>query len=121
MNCFYHPSAPAVGLCKNCSRGLCPDCAGDQGQGLACKNRCEAEVEALWQIVQRGKSAYQKTAGAYFRVALFSALMGILFLGFPYFFPDVPPTLTYLFTGFALILFLGTAFNVFNGWRMKKL
>jgi hypothetical protein len=121
MNCFYHSQNPAIGLCKNCSKGLCTECAVDQGYGLACKSRCEGEVQSIWQIIQRSKSAYQKTAGAYLRNALFSAFMGLLFFIFPYFFLNAPQELNYLFFGFATILLLGTIFNLINAYRIKKI
>lgn len=44
MKCFYHPETEAVGLCKNCQRGLCPQCLTEYKHGLACKGRCEAVV-----------------------------------------------------------------------------
>jgi hypothetical protein len=47
MNCFYHPTVVAVGTCKSCHKGLCPECAIDLGKGLACKGRCEENVKGL--------------------------------------------------------------------------
>jgi hypothetical protein len=47
MNCYYHQAAPAVGLCKNCSKGLCASCAVDVTNGLSCRGTCEAEVRAI--------------------------------------------------------------------------
>ncbi len=51
MRCFYHQDREAVGACKSCGKGLCPECAVDLGKGLACRGRCEAEVEALMQLL----------------------------------------------------------------------
>jgi hypothetical protein len=47
MNCFYHPTVVAVGTCKSCNKGLCPECAADLGKGLACKGHCENDVKGL--------------------------------------------------------------------------
>jgi len=80
MNCYYHHQLPAVGICKNCNKGLCLDCGVDVGNGLACKNFCEAEVRALNDVLERSKTAYQKTAKAYKRNALISGLFGAAFL-----------------------------------------
>jgi hypothetical protein len=41
MNCFRHQDSSAVGLCKTCFKAVCPECAADVGNGLACKNSCE--------------------------------------------------------------------------------
>jgi hypothetical protein len=64
MNCFYHANAPAVGMCKHCSRGLCQQCAADvEGEGLACTNRHEAQVAALNAMMAKASTTY-KTNGA---------------------------------------------------------
>ena len=76
MNCFYHQDVAAVALCKNCSRGLCPGCSSDLPNGTACRDRCESQVIAVNEMIERGKSAYQKTSGAYSRTAIVYLLMG---------------------------------------------
>jgi hypothetical protein len=82
MKCFYHNVIDAVAICKNCSRGICQDCAAELLNGVACKNRCEDEVEAVNRLINRNKTAYQKTSSAYSRNALIFLLLGILFLAF---------------------------------------
>ncbi len=44
MKCFVHRTQDSVGICKNCQRGLCTECAADCGNGLACKGKCEERV-----------------------------------------------------------------------------
>lgn len=78
MNCFTHPQA-AIGICKHCGRGLCHDCVVEVELSLACKSRCEAHVAALNELLDRGKTAYQKTAGAYTKIATVMGLTGLLF------------------------------------------
>src|ERR1700744_5687852 len=51
MKCFYHLQADGGGLCKNCQRALCKDCAGDPAGGLACPNRCEKAVAQTAKLV----------------------------------------------------------------------
>ncbi len=80
MHCFYHRDLVAVAACKSCGRGLCADCASDVGNGLACRDRCEEQVREVNRIIERNKTAYEKTKGAYARTALFYALVGALFL-----------------------------------------
>ncbi len=80
MHCFCHQSVEAVGACKNCGRGLCPTCAVDVDNGLACRARCEEEVRSLNRVIARNKTAYVKTGGAYARMALFYGLLGALLL-----------------------------------------
>ena len=80
MRCYYHQDVDAVAVCKNCGRGLCPACAVDIGNGLACRNRCEEEARSLNRVIERNKTAYEKTSGAYSRVALFYAGLGAVVL-----------------------------------------
>jgi hypothetical protein len=47
MKCFYHQDRDAVGSCRSCFKGLCSVCAVDLGKGLACRDRCEADAQAL--------------------------------------------------------------------------
>lgn len=60
MKCFVHQSADAVGICRNCSRGVCPECAADRESGIACKNRCEAAVDAMDGLVRRNVAVASK-------------------------------------------------------------
>jgi hypothetical protein len=53
MRCFYHPDAESVGLCKQCSRGICRECAAERSGGLACKGRHEHEVDLISDLVER--------------------------------------------------------------------
>lgn len=80
MRCFYHQTVEAVATCKSCGRGLCPTCASDVGNGLACRDRCEEEVRSLNRVIERNKTAYQKARGAYTRTAAFYGLVGGVFL-----------------------------------------
>ncbi len=82
MRCFYHPAVEAVGICKSCHRGLCVDCAAPVSNGLACRGRCEAEVEALDRIVQRSKTAYAKAGALYQRGAFVLAALGFAMVGY---------------------------------------
>ncbi len=62
MKCFYHNSIDAVGICKNCNRGVCSECAADLKNGIACKNRCESEVQAVNELINRNKNSHQKAS-----------------------------------------------------------
>ena len=87
MKCFYHPEADAVAICKNCSRGLCRECVVDVKNGIACKDRCEEDVNALVKLVDHHVEAMaseERLLGSRGRNALYSALIyivvGILFI-----------------------------------------
>ena len=80
MKCFYHHEIDAVAICKSCHRALCDSCAIDVHPGTACANRCEKDVEDLNVIIERSKSALQKTGKAYIRNAVAMLLAGLVFL-----------------------------------------
>src|SRR5262245_57524308 len=121
MNCAHHPQTPAIGLCKNCSRGLCPECAADEGFGLACKNRCEAEVKSLWQLIERNKRVSLRTSAVYIRLAVLSGLMGIFFFGFPYVIKNLPEEIHYLLYGFGMLCWVGALLNLVNARKLRSL
>lgn len=80
MRCFYHRDTDAIATCKSCGRGLCGECGNDVGNGLACRDRCEAEVRSLNRIIARNKTAYEKASGAYARMGAFYGIIGLVFL-----------------------------------------
>ena len=58
MHCYRHNPVPAVGLCKTCFKALCPECAVDIGNGLACQGECEQKVDELNQMWDRSAKIY---------------------------------------------------------------
>ena len=78
MNCFYHHERTAVGTCKSCQRGLCPECAVDLERGLACRNRCEEEVAGLIQLIQNNVR-YSETSVRLLRASRRGGVMGASF------------------------------------------
>jgi hypothetical protein len=82
MNCYYHPTRPALGLCKHCQRGLCAECLAEVGEVLACKGRHEEQVQAVEQLVARNLLQSRRVGLNYRRNAIFYFLSGALFSGF---------------------------------------
>src|ERR1043166_3474197 len=89
MRCFYHQDKDAVGSCKSCGKGLCSECAVDLGRGLACRGRCESDVQAVISLIDRNIQLQPTTtrliqAGGSARVAgsLFFLVTGAVFLIF---------------------------------------
>ncbi len=83
MVCYYHRSVQAVGVCKNCHKGICEECAVDIGNGLACKSQCEAEVTIINQVFEREKVQALRLGSIYRRNAIgYGAVgAGILLIG----------------------------------------
>ncbi|MGH8046727.1 MAG: hypothetical protein ACREKL_05740, partial [Chthoniobacterales bacterium] len=77
MKCFTHSQADAAGICKSCGRGLCHECVAEVGLSCACKNRCEADVARINDMVVRGSAVYGKTSGIYVRAGIFQLVLGL--------------------------------------------
>lgn len=88
MSCFHHHDCDSVGTCKSCGKNLCPECAVDQGKGLACRGHCEEDVRALIglidnnirlssridQTLESGRRSRSSAAG-------FNLVTGFVFIG----------------------------------------
>ena len=89
MRCFYHPEREAVGTCKSCGKGLCPECAADLQKGLACRGRCEPDVRAVIELVERNiklgpasEKLIRAGKGSHLANALFYLVCGSVFFGY---------------------------------------
>ena len=82
MHCYYHPEAPAVGLCKYCQRGLCRECAAPAGDSLACKGLHEEQVRAMETLLQRNILQSRRAGSDYLRNTIFYGVVGTLFTAF---------------------------------------
>lgn len=116
MKCFYHKSADAIAICKNCGRGLCIECAVEVGNAIACKNRCETDVEAMNKIFQQSKRAFDNYRNAYTLSAIWIALVGIGFIISA--FVLTPKLMAFLISMGSLFLF-GALLFYFAGKRYK--
>jgi hypothetical protein len=79
MNCFNHPTITAVAVCKNCSKGLCPDCLTEVENGIACTATCIEEVKLVNALIHKNKRATERVAGSYYRTTFIYFAMALLF------------------------------------------
>jgi len=115
MKCFYS-GADAVGLCKSCGRGLSLAAATEFSKGLACKNRCEADVQR-WILLIEVNDKLADAAAATLRSqrvtttvsAAFSILAGIGFISF-----------TGFDRGLSLPNFMGGAFILYGAYALIR-
>jgi hypothetical protein len=64
MKCFFHHDCDAVALCHWCNRGLCPDCAVEVSDWLACRDRCESAVARAIHVGQASTALLEQTEKA---------------------------------------------------------
>jgi hypothetical protein len=115
MKCFYS-GTEAVGICKFCGRGLALASATEFPQGLACRNRCEAEVKSGVALAEVDRKLTALSAAMLQRqnsTALVSAVFCMLAgAGFIYF--------TGFDDGLSLPSFMGAAFFLYGGYSLVR-
>jgi hypothetical protein len=111
MRCFNHADREAVGSCKYCSKGLCPDCCADLAVGLACSGKHERLIEQLDAMVARAGQVQSTAARAKLIAPAFYLLMGLVFGGYGIFYGRSGLFLIVLGSGFTLF---GAALLVMN-------
>jgi hypothetical protein len=79
MRCFRHQEREAIGICKHCQRGLCPDCAALVDSVLACRDLHEAQVAALNRATAIDAIQSGRVRSGYVRNAIFYGLVGAIF------------------------------------------
>ena len=74
MKCFNHHQTEAVGICIECNKGSCPECAADTASGIYCKGNCEEPRQD--KIRRKGKRALLYAVAGIFYVLLGYPLRG---------------------------------------------
>ena len=77
MLCYVHQDRQAVGICKSCHKGLCPECAVEVTNGLACKGTCENEAKYLSGLIEANRASARGNVGV--NALIYSAMAIILF------------------------------------------
>jgi hypothetical protein len=116
MKCFYHNQSDAVGTCKYCCKGLCPNCAKDSGAGLACVNKCEDKVKLLSETMEKTAKIQKGQASLYLRQAILMFVTGPMIFAFGYFYhQDLYEWISYVFVAVGVI-----QFQYFRNFRKLK-
>jgi hypothetical protein len=78
MKCFNHSESDAIGLCKHCSKGICPACAIDTGDGLACEGKCAEQVRAVNRLIANNVKATKAFKFGRYLMPVFFISMGLV-------------------------------------------
>jgi hypothetical protein len=110
VKCFYHQDLDAIALCSWCNRGLCPACAAEVGDRLACRGRCETAVarairigEASTLMVEHSQRAHGVARLANYGLASFVLVVGVIVTALGY--ARRSDTLALLLLGCSLVVF----------------
>lgn len=116
MKCYNHPDIDAIGICKNCNKGLCRDCLTEVKNGIACTSTCVDEVEQVNSLINRNKKSYGNASGAYYRNAFIYGAMGIVFIIFGFSTEGLTGFLSIL----GLLFIVGAGFNILTANKYKN-
>lgn len=115
MKCFHDPIQDAVGICKSCGKGLCPDHLTDLGRGLACRGSCEEAVRVLIGLIDHNVSStgpsiriLKRSSLTAYGSGLFLIIVGAIFL------------VTGYRSRMDLSLYIGGAFLVYGTWNLVR-
>jgi hypothetical protein len=120
MKCFYHLQTDAVAICKNCSKGLCMECVADVGNGVACKGKCESEVQAVNQMIQRGIRAKNVYGSYYKRLAIIFGLVGLTILTIGILLWENGKGIVFIPVGLVTLLFASHYFSMSKNYLAKN-
>lgn len=87
MHCYTHPTQQANAICKNCNKGVCPLCAIELEDGIACSEYCAEKVKMINGMINRNRNIQGRTKGAYYRSAFIYGAMSILFFAIAFTYP----------------------------------
>ena len=82
MNCYNHRQIAAVGICKSCGKGLCPECVEEIPNGIACKATCVERARLINQIIDTNRQVLSAANIQIKSGTIFIIIMGILFCAF---------------------------------------
>ncbi|NVO10811.1 MAG: hypothetical protein HXX16_12665 [Bacteroidales bacterium] len=116
MKCFNHPTIDAIGICKNCNKGLCKDCLTEVENGIACTSTCIEEVKLINSLIKRNKKSYKTASGAYYRNAFIYAFFGLVFIVFGI----ISDGLMAFTIIIGVVFFIGAALSVNSGRKYNK-
>lgn len=77
MRCYYHPDTEAVGVCKNCYKGICRSCAVEVPDGLGCHATCAAKIRRMNELIERNQRVHTQIPVLHKRQARIGFAVGI--------------------------------------------
>ena len=122
MKCFNHRDDEAVGICKQCSKGVCPGCATLVGGSVACATSCVdavARIDALIRSNAAASEINQSRGGRYFQ-AVFLVALGLMFSVSPFFIGSTGRRLVVTVALGAAFLVFGTVLGLYQRAWAKR-
>ena len=118
MNCYKHSDICSVGICRNCFKGVCSNCALEFEDGIACSDKCLEKAKATVQVVANSVLAQRGAKKGRFIGPSVISLLGLIFLAWASYCDEL-----FKFTGAlgALFLVLGIVIFLYNRKYFKPI
>ncbi|GLQ30891.1 hypothetical protein [Litoribrevibacter albus] len=118
MKCYKHQDIDAIGLCKSCHKGVCPECSALVGGSVACAESCQEDVAALNYMVERGKKVYKNLGKQWGPSVIINGVGGAFFLSFGIY--NFGRISSWLLIGLGAIMIVGGIMSAVQGKRMGE-
>ena len=83
MRCFRHQDKEAIGTCKACGKGVCPECVVTLPLGLVCSKECETRILEIAATFKKSIADSAKTRDKIRNSRLSLIIIAIIFgIGF---------------------------------------
>ena len=118
MKCYRHQDLDAIGICKSCSKGVCPQCAALVDGSIACINACEDDVATLNYMIARGNKMYKNLDKQCRKSIIINGIGGMFFMGLGMYFSD--RTMSSLLIGLGLIMLVISFVSFVQSRRLSE-
>jgi hypothetical protein len=81
MKCFQHNETDAIGICRNCHKGVCRQCAAVVDGCLACRYVCEQKVELANRVIAYSVRAVTSQPKTIRSIGLILLVAGAIMIG----------------------------------------
>lgn len=104
MKCYKHQDRDAIGLCKSCHKGVCPECSVLVGDSIACADSCQENVDTLSHITERNKEIYKSYTEKWSHSIIVYSAGGAVFISLGLYNPGKIPSWLLITFGIIIII-----------------
>lgn len=84
MKCFRHIEKEAVAVCRACGKAVCPECAIESENGIACRQSCAESLAEKKKLNTKQAEHLRSMKRMNFLGSFFSIGIGMLFIYFSF-------------------------------------
>ena len=118
MKCYKHQQSDAVGLCKSCQKGVCPDCLALVDGSVACKDSCEEDVAAINHMMAHSQRVYKNYNKQWRPSIMINGVGGLLFLAYGLY--SFTSSLSWFLIGLGSIMIIGAVMIFIHSKHIDK-